>query len=425
MLPAHALRIAVLSVSVAYSLNSSALSFSNDVSNSDFDAQQRTLLDINKPGYLGLVEDPVDHTDHLIISSFQVFGKDKLFSVGAWSKGLSSPDQLKVTTLNETITWPNEARTAGDGLFKTPGMLVSGGFLVPGKSTGAITYVPWSEPNSARPLTTAKKGWFYHRTEEWDVNGDGLKDIVTARSTMPMVGTPQGELLWLENPGPAAPESTPWVEHVIAAGPDVHFRILPAAISPSLTIIAAEFAKKRLTAFRQLPSGEFERFILDDTLGSAFDVQLADLNSDNQLDLVVTNHESDAKATVFGYEFDPSTLKIKERHVLLTGIETLQKAFKAASPGPVTAFWPKNRSGIATHKPWLLVSGDGSQKAHILVPSDPADSRNWNYREHILWNPASTVGQSTIGDVDNDGLVELFIPAYDANQIAVFTLIPH
>ncbi|MEY4064503.1 MAG: hypothetical protein RIR26_711, partial [Pseudomonadota bacterium] len=93
-------------------------------------------------------------------------------------------------------------------------------------------------------------------------------------------------------------------------------------------------------------------------------------------------------------------------------------------PGPVTAFWPKNRSGVATQKPWLLVSGDGSQKAHVLVPAEPAKSQDWNYREHILWNPASTVGQSTVGDVDNDGLLELFIPAYDANKIAIFTIVP-
>jgi hypothetical protein len=394
------------------------------MSNSDFDAEERALLDINKPGYLSLVEDPVHHADHLIVSSFQLFGKDKLFSISAWPKGLSSPDQLTVTTLTEAITWPNEARAAGVNLFSTQGMLVSGGFLVPGKSTGAITFVPWSQPDSAQPLTSAKKGWFYHRTEEWDVDGDGLKDIVTARSTMPMVGTPQGELLWLENPGSASAESTPWQEHVIASGPDVHFRILPSEISPSLTIIATEFAKKRLTAFRQQSSGEFERFILDDTLGAAFDVQLADLNADKQLDLVVTNHEGDAKASVYGYEFDPVSLKVKERHVLLTGIQTLQKAFKAASPGPVTAFWPKNRSGVATQKPWLLVSGDGSQKAHVLVPAEPAKSQDWNYREHILWNPASTVGQSTVGDVDNDGLLELFIPAYDANKIAIFTIVP-
>jgi hypothetical protein len=422
MLPVTALRIAMLSLFVAPDAHPA--DSSTRISNVDFDAERKTILTINKPGYLSIVQDPIDNKDHLLVSSFQLLGKDQLFSISSWSKGLSSPDQLQISTLSDSITWPNEARTAGDGLFPTNGILVSGGFLVPGKSTGAVTFVPWFQPNAAYPLTTAKKGWFYHRTEEWDVNQDGFKDIVTARSHIPMMGTPQGELLWLENPGSKMSAPLPWQEHVIASGPDVHFRILPSEMGESLTIIATEFSKKRLTAYRQQPSGKFERIILDETLGSAFDVQLADLNSDKQLDLVVTNHEADEKASVFGYEFDPSSLKIKARHVLLAGIETRQKAFKAASPGPVTTFWPKNRSGIATQKPWLLISGDGSQKAHILVPTDPVSTDNWTYREHILWNPKSTVGQSTLGDVDKDGLLELFIPAYDANQLAVFTIVP-
>ncbi|MEY4065487.1 MAG: hypothetical protein RIR26_1695, partial [Pseudomonadota bacterium] len=63
MLPVHAARIAALSLSVACSLTSSAASLSSLMSNSDFDAEERALLDINKPGYLSLVEDPVHHAD--------------------------------------------------------------------------------------------------------------------------------------------------------------------------------------------------------------------------------------------------------------------------------------------------------------------------------------------------------------------------
>ncbi|NBO37155.1 hypothetical protein EBU99_01085 [bacterium] len=404
---------------------SSSLALAKTFVTEDFTLEERSILSIKRPGYLSLAFDPTNQQNHLLISSFQLFGADSLFSVTNWQRGLAKPEELDTTLLNNNITWPNEARTANSELFAEKGILVSGGFLVPGKSTGAITFVPWAHPEDARTLTAARKGWFYHRTEEIDINEDGLQDIMTARAFKPMMGASDGELLWLENPGPQdSNQSTPWKEHVIARGPDVHFRILRSSPDQPLTIFTTEFFNKRLTAHRLTSSGEFNHVTLDDQLGSAFDIQLSDLNADGTIDLLVTNHEGNEKASVIAYEIDHQTLKVKSKHTLLTGIPTRQKGFKASSPGPVISFTPTSKPGYATRKPWILVSGDGSQKAHLLVPNDDSNSNDWNYREYILWNPTSTVGQSAVGDIDGDGRVELFIPAYDANQVAVFTLTP-
>ncbi|MBM3382069.1 MAG: hypothetical protein FJY29_06460 [Betaproteobacteria bacterium] len=401
-----------------------SFSFAQDVTNADFVAQQRMILNVPKPGYLNIANHPANGAARLLVSSFKMFGEDSLLAISNWHQGVQAPQQLHTEQLTENITWPNEARSVSRELFNEEGILVSGGFLVPGKSTGAITFVPWSNPKNQQELTTPRKGWFYHRTEEWDVNGDGYLDIITARAYKPMIGRHDGELLWLENPGHALQSGKAWKEHLIGRGPDVHFRILPSSPSYPLTIISTEFSAKKMSAYRLNKSGEFDYTVLDDSLGSAFDVQIDDLNRDGQLDLLVTNHEGDLKASVFAYEFDPISLKIHMRHTLLTGIETRQKAIKSASPGPVMTFYPSTTEGLTPHKPWILVSGDGSQKAHILVPRADRDSKDWQYQEHVLWNPTSTVGQSAVADIDGDGRVEIFIPAYDANQVSVFTLEP-
>ncbi|NBX16038.1 MAG: hypothetical protein EBR09_01590 [Proteobacteria bacterium] len=396
--------------------------------NEKYKIDERVILDVQKPGYLNFAVDPATKAPHLLISGFQAFGKDHLTSITGWDRGLTSTGELDTAVLNKEITWPNEARMVESKIFSGEGLLVAGGFLVPGKSTGAVTFVPWNHPENAVVLTTPKKGWYYHRTEEWDVNSDGLIDLVTARGTMPMVGKPDGELIWLENPGPAS-AGMPWKEHFIARGPDVHFRILNHALPASekdlpLTIISTEFSTRKLTVLRRTEDGNFQNVVLDNTLGAAFDIQLNDLNADGKIDLLVTNHEPDSKASVFGYEFDPYTLKILKRHTLLTGIETRQKGIKQASPGTILAFHPTLSAGNASSKPWILVSGDGSQRAHLLVPENENGAENWSYREHVIWNAESTVGQSTVGDLDGDGRIEIIIPAYDKNKVAVFTVTP-
>ena len=77
--------------------------------------------------------------------------------------------------------------------------------MLPGKSTGQIKLYDMSSgqlPVSGNQISERKFEWFYHRVRWFDVNGDGLQDIVTARAIDPLIyGQATGELIWYENPG--------------------------------------------------------------------------------------------------------------------------------------------------------------------------------------------------------------------------------
>jgi hypothetical protein len=183
-------------------------------------------------------------------------------------------------SITSAVTWPNFVDYYnGSGVS---GVLAPGGFLVPGKSLGAVSIVPVDfATGAAQPpltLSTVKilpgDGWcalchplarlqpwlahshtrtrthatlphrlptlppspppppaVYHRAIPFDVDGDGRMDLLSARAVKPLSPlTPSaGELVWLRQPAaaePLAPASLPWKEAVLRAGawaPDVCF----------------------------------------------------------------------------------------------------------------------------------------------------------------------------------------------------------
>ena len=222
--------------------------------------------------------------------------------------------------------------------------LVCSGFLVPTKSTGAISFVD-GETGVVTSLTQPKSNFFYHRAAFVDLTQTGRLDIITTRARIPLVGPPRGELVWLQRP--ADPLSGPWPEVVLAQGPDIHFRVFKSheASGDEWMVIAAEFSNRRLTLTWIDPRGKVGSRVIDDTLGAPFDLDFYDLNNDGHQDLLVTNHQADPSASVFAYEI-PADLKKGSwtRHTLATGIITLQKGIRQASPGVAKAFFRSSHS---------------------------------------------------------------------------------
>lgn len=87
-------------------------------------------------------------------------------------------------------------------VFGERAIVVPDGFLVPGKSDGGV-YVITMDANDITKttgtfkLSAKKSGYFYHMGEWVDMNGDGRKDFLTARSNAKKDG---GELVWFEHP---------------------------------------------------------------------------------------------------------------------------------------------------------------------------------------------------------------------------------
>lgn len=371
----------------------------------------------------------------LIVCSFGMLGRDAVRVVPEPGARLSLLDRTVPELLTDEVVWPNEALPAPSGALDFEALTVAGGFLVPGKNPGAVVLLPLPRGGGTgrmHPLrvTTERAGWFYHRAEWLDVNGDGRLDLLTARARK-TVGRPgQGELLWLEQPEPVSGSAKavgqPWEEHVLLQGPDVHFRTADLDGDGRREILTTQFFSRRLGLHWFEPkTGEagaapqLASRILDGRIGEAFDLEVTDLNADGKPDLLVTNHEPDEQAAVFAYEI-PSDFRQAPwpRRTLLSGIQTRQRGINSASPGAATAFHPVARA--TREKPWILVSGDGSQRAHLLRPLSRSPE-DWSYEESTLADTQSTVGTCAVGDTDGDGCAEVFVPAYNRDRIFVYT----
>lgn len=333
------------------------------------------------------------------------------------------------------VVWPNEVTQVPPELFSSsPGFLMAGGFLVPTKSNGGIWYVNTSSADSLQTpplmLTTEDPGWFYHRAVFADLTGDGKLDIVSCRANKPLIGSGQGQLVLLTQ---SDAESDHWTEIALSKGCDIFFAVEDLNGDGKLEIVAAEFFGKQLTLYwTENANGDWtdtasiHSRALDTDCGALFDIEIVDLNNDGKKDFLVTNHqETDANPapSVFAYEM-PSNIFTDNfvRHTLASGFVVLKSGPNQAAPGNAQTFFPTSPAPV-NQKPWIALSGDGSEKAYIMQPnsSDPSD---WAYTLTTLETTTNTIGKLAVADVNNDGYVEVFVPAYEANSIAVFTFAP-
>jgi hypothetical protein len=361
----------------------------------------------------------------LIVSSFGLFGKDSVKFVQNPADLLVGLGQPNIELVTDEVTWPNEISEVGAEVFGRAGWLVSGGFLVPGKSTGAVNFID-GQTNRVVPIVQSKPNYFYHRTQIVHWGPGGSLAVLTARAKKPIFGATESELVLLTPRGnfleamDSGDGSLAFEETILVSGPDVFFQAKDLDGDGIEELVAAEFFGKKLVLF-WWDSGRLQKRLIDDQIGSVFDLVFGDLQGDGSLALVVTNHEGGHQGAVYAYEV-PHDFKQGEwkKHPLLGQIVTHQPGFNSAAPGSPIVFYP---SSAPQGKPWIFVSGDGSQRGHLLTPhsSNPTD---WNYIETIILTSRSTIGKAAVGDVDGTGFKTIFIPEYDGNQIDVFKITP-
>ena len=363
--------------------------------------------------FVRLVPGQDTRAQELIVSGFGVLGGDAVSRVSLNQANLEQVADLRLQTISNQVVWPNEVIPVPPEIFGSDYLAVATGFLIPGRSTGEVLIANiYSGEQFA--ITARKPGYFYHRVEWLDMNGDGRLDALTARAKKYFLGGGTGELVWFEQP--EDDRRQPWTEHVIATGPDVHFIVADLSDDGQPEIIATEFFGRQLTV-RWSEQDVWQTRVIDAMLGNAFDLVLTDLNLDGRKDIVVTNHESGNGGAVLAYEV-PNDFKLDPwpRHTLLAGIEVVLSSFNAAAPGaPVV--WTPAEGG----KPRVLVGGDGSGKLHMLVPVSRA-AKDWRYREEVLLETNSTIGRIWLGELASNWLQHLFVPSYDESKIYVFRL---
>ena len=358
-----------------------------------------------------------------------------------------------------STVWPNEATRVPDGVLPFEAIVVPQGFhTIP--SQGRLTVINLDDPARTEyvvdqstqgpqgftfPLDPANSPRFYHRALFIDMDGDGLKDIVTARSGF-KVGRffypPVSELVYFRNPGASLNANEEWAEVVLWGGPaaqflgpDIHLAAHDFEGDGVPEIVATHFFSGEAVApgsplpangkisIYGAPVGQSWAAVnalsfslprtadLSVDQGFPFDVEIVDLNNDGRADILATNHQPDqctmatssaVPGRVYALEM-PSSGQIFDHawttRILLDDIVPNPSLSGSAppgrlAPGAAKAFWPI-RLWQGFTKPWIVVGGDEASRVWVLKPSKPFDGQDWRYNSAVVFDINDFYGPQT------------------------------
>lgn len=148
-----------------------------------------------------------------------------------------------------------------------------------------------------------------------------------------------------------------------------------------------------------------------------------DLNGDDKPDLLVTVND-EFNGSLIAYELPPTgdirTGKFV-KHILASGFKPITQAKGRGAPGQ--GFAVQYYSFTVRKKPILILSGDDDGCVYLIEPLHDDDPSNWDYSIKVIHKSTkSTIGQVQVEDVDNDGHLELFVPAYNEGIVYIYRL---
>lgn len=404
-------------------------------------------ISIDQPAYLSLGAPVQSHGAHeknqpkrpLYISGTGLF-KSHVSEIPDISAAVTSMrahhDIAPPTVLSTSFRWPNQISEIPVEIFNRENLLlITDGFLMPGKTTGNV-YVLDKKTGETVPLLASKKGWFYHEAKFKDMNGDGIPDLLTARSNAFMLWKGRGELLWAEGredmKSSPISEFLPMKEHVIGQGPDFFFAVDDIDHDGKDEIVVPEYSNEKLSIYKELDSekGQWQRFELADGMGPLFDVKILQDNK-NQKTILVTNHVDDLRAGLYALKrnSDKSILSHEgwDKNVVLNNIETRKKGPGQASPGSVALFFPhtkKTDSDLDSPSPYLFLSGDGSGFAYVLEPGNQYEFDEKHTVIPLVDEAGSMLGMPLAEHIDRGDAIQLMVPVFEKNRIDLFDYKP-
>jgi hypothetical protein len=388
--------------------------------------------------------------------------------------------------------WPNESERVPDGILPFEALVVPGGFLSTPKP-GRITLVNMEDPARGEYLVieagtgtpdctggvVRNDRWFYHQALWIDMDGDGRKDLVTARANlMPFrYGCPYvGELVWFRNPGAEIRPDQPWDIDVLVGlpretnGPEVNMDLADLDGDGTPEIIATHFfTSDHISIFGAPAGGRWQdadperRPVRRQTImtgqGRPFAVETVDLDGDGRPEVLTSNHQGDGCFDVTndaipgraialvqpasGRIFDePWTAQVLKDEIRPN--PTFPKPVRGPgrlAPNRAIPFWPK-RSDEGRTRPWILLGGDEASRVWLLRPRSERKG-DWRYdsitifdiNDHYGPNTTQTFAPSVPGEVIStiggvgwrydrpgpDGRAEIYVPVFEARQIHVFS----
>jgi len=384
-----------------------------------------TLKNAAFPSVASFADAPEDK--FLLVSSFGAMSSGAVYVVpkikdAIVNKTVSKLSPVDLPLHKTNFAWPNSVEVVPFDVFGLRAIVVPDGFLVPGKSDGGVYIITMDPSNvtlttSVTKISTEPKGYFYHMGYWVDLNGDGRKDFITARSNAKAGG---GQLVWFEHPAEGI--SGIWTEHIVCSGPDVGIQMISAPQYKSeIIIFAAEFFNEKVTLHRiSTVDGSLvgSKVIDDGAILSAYSVTYADINGDGVKELIVNNHEKDTKSNgIWAYTMPTDWMSgtyIKTN--LASGFSNkFSLLIPNMAPGFPYPFYPQvsTTGKVPAH---IVVAGDGDHTAWLMTPTDS----HFTYARDTIKEEKGTVGALCFADIDGDDWQELFVPDYDSSKIEVF-----
>ena len=162
-------------------------------------------IETSSPAFLS-VEKFDGQEEFLLLSEFGALSSGKVSVIPNIRDIVNSKNFAAAQThvLYSNFKWPNSVATVPQDVFSpaVDAIVVPDGFLPPGKTEGNIYIMTLNQSDVTKmskviQISPHKEGYFYHMGVWVDIDGDGRKDYLTARSN---AKAGQGELVWFRNP---------------------------------------------------------------------------------------------------------------------------------------------------------------------------------------------------------------------------------